>query len=211
MEYVRGRTLESFIKRVGKNKATIVDVQTLSIAKRVASALKYLHEYKVIHRDVKPANIFLSTFDDRHIPTFVKLGDFGVTKWGDFRASAVSGTLTVTKQQGLGTLKYMSPEQAVHPKDVTVRSDIFSLGITLFELFAGRILESPHHVFEIMMARNSRDSVMGKMLALGIRPPYEELELFELIIEMFTGSPKSRPAAATVNGRLSTLLERLGS
>jgi serine/threonine protein kinase len=145
------------------------------------------------------------------VPTFVKLGDFGVTKWGDFRASAVSGTLTVTKQEGLGTLKYMSPEQAVRPKDVTVRSDIFSLGITLFELFTGRILESPHHVFEIMMARNSRDSVMGKMISLGLRPSYAELDVFKLVLDMFLGSPKGRPTSATVAGRLTTSLERWGT
>ena len=133
MEYVRGRTLESFIKKIGASKLTgdtCINFQTLTIAKRIASALRYLHENRVIHRDVKPANVFLSSTDERHAPTFVKLGDFGVTKWGDFRASAVSGTLTVTKQQGLGTLKYMSPEQAVRPKDVSVRSDMFSFGVT---------------------------------------------------------------------------------
>src|SRR4029077_1950057 len=134
---------------------------------------------KVVHRDVKPANIFLSSATPESIPSMVKLGDFGVTKWGDFLATAASGSLTVTKQQGLGTLKYMSPEQAVRPRDVTVRSDIFSLGITFFELFTGRILDSPHHVFEIMMARNSRDSTMGKMIKLGFRAPYEEMDVFE--------------------------------
>lgn len=211
MEYVKGRTLESFIKKNSNSKlqdSTCVNFQTLSIAKRIASALSYLHQYKMIHRDVKPANVFLSTTDERHVPTFVKLGDFGVTKWGDFRASAVSGTLTVTKQQGLGTLKYMSPEQALRPRDVTVRSDIYSLGITLFELFTGRILESPHHVFEIMMARNSRDSVMGKMISLGFRPSYAELDVFELVLDMFLGSPKGRPTSGTVAGRLTTSLER---
>jgi serine/threonine-protein kinase len=145
------------------------------------------------------------------VPTLVKLGDFGVTKWGDFRASAVSGTLTVTRQEGLGTMKYMSPEQSVRPKEVTVRSDIFSLGITLFELFTGQILESPHHVFEVMMARNNRNSVMGKMISLGFRPAYEELNIFELILDMFLGSPKGRPTSATVAGRLSTTLERWGT
>jgi len=213
MEYIRGRTLESFIRKIGASKptGTCVNFQTLTIGKRLASALCYLHECKVIHRDVKPANIFLSTTDERHIPTFVKLGDFGVTKWGDFRASAVSGTLTVTKQQGLGTLKYMSPEQAVRPKDVTVRSDMFSLGITLFELFTGRILESPHHVFEIMMARNNRDSIMGKLLSLGIKAEYGELGIFELILDMFLGSPRGRPTSATAAGRLATALERWSS
>ena len=213
MEYVRGRTLESFIRKIGfsAGTGTRVNFQTLTIAKRIATALCYLHEYKVIHRDVKPANVFLSTTDERHVPTSVKLGDFGVTKWGDFRASAVSGTLTVTKQQGLGTLKYMSPEQAVRPKDITVRSDIFSLGITLFELFTGRILESPHHIFEVMMARNNRESVMGKMLSLGIKPSYEELDLFQLVLDMFLGNPKGRPASVTVAGRLATMLERCGN
>jgi eukaryotic-like serine/threonine-protein kinase len=213
MEYVRGRTLESFIKNLGSStsRSTYVSIQTLTMAKRIASALSYLHEYKVIHRDVKPANVFLSTVDEHHIPTLVKLGDFGVTKWGDLLASTVSGTLTVTKQTGLGTLKYMSPEQAVRPKDVTVRSDIFSLGITLFELFTGRILDSPHHVFEIMMARNSRDSVMGKMLSLGVRATYEEMDLFELILDMFLGGPRRRPTSATVAGRLTTYIERLGN
>src|SRR5713226_3953754 len=98
----------------------------------------------------------------------------------------------MTNQQGLGTLKYMSPEQAVRPKDITVRSDMFSLGITLFELFTGQILQSPHHVFEIMSARTTRDSLMGKLLALGIKCPDEELGIFELVLDMFLIGPKGR-------------------
>jgi eukaryotic-like serine/threonine-protein kinase len=213
MEYVQGRTLESFIKNLEASSAsrgTNVTAQTVSIAKSVASALRYLHDRKIIHRDVKPANIFLSKVDEFHIPSFVKLGDFGVTKWGDFLASTTSGTLTVTKQQGLGTLKYMSPEQAVRPRDVTVRSDMFSLGITLFELFTGRILDSPHHVFEIMSARTGRQSIMGKLLGLGVPARYEEADLFELVLDMFLVSPKNRPSSMTVAGRMERLLERIG-
>jgi len=209
MEYVGGRTLESFIKKIGSPSvpgSTVVNKETLVIASCISEALRYLHDRKIIHRDVKPANIFLS-FETT--PPLVKLGDFGVTKWGDFLATAASGTLTVTRQQGLGTLKYMSPEQAVRPRDVTVRSDMFSLGITLFELFTAQILPSPHHVFEIMSARTSRDSIMGKLLALGVRCRDAELAIFELVLDMFLIGPKGRPTSATVAGRMRFLLDRL--
>jgi serine/threonine protein kinase len=209
MEYVSGRTLESLIKKIGSSSVpgtTHVNRQTLFIASCISEALRHLHDRKIIHRDVKPANIFLSF---ENTPPLVKLGDFGVTKWGDFLATAASGTLTVTRQQGLGTLKYMSPEQAVRPKDVTVRSDMFSLGITLFELFTGQILPSPHHVFEIMSARTSRDSTMGKLLALGVRCPDEELGIFELVLDMFLTGPKGRPTSATVAGRMLYLFDKL--
>jgi eukaryotic-like serine/threonine-protein kinase len=219
MEYIRGGTLESLIRRLGSAvdseptfgpgfRTTHLTKQTLFIASGVANALRYLHDRKLVHRDVKPANIFISPAHPGSMPTFVKLGDFGVTKWGDFLATAASGTLTVTMQQGLGTLKYMSPEQAVRPKDVSVRSDIFSLGITLYELFTGHILASPHHIFEIMSARTSRDSVMGKLLKLGVHASYDDAGIFELVLDMFLTSPKGRPSSKTVAGRMAFLHER---
>lgn len=212
MEFVKGRTLESLIRRLAASSTpgqTHITKQTLTIAHRITRALVYLHERKLVHRDVKPANVFLSSATPESIPSLVKLGDFGVTKWGDFLATAASGTLTTTMQQGLGTLKYMSPEQAVRPKDVNVRSDMFSLGVTLYELFTGQILQSPHHIFEIMSARMSRDGTMAKLISLGVRCPYEQAGVFDIILDMFLAAPKSRPTSATVAGRLEYLLERL--
>ena len=210
MEFVRGATLESLIHHLHFPGTVHLTPQTLSIAARVSRALLHLHEKKIIHRDVKPANIFLSTGVPRATPAEVKLGDFGVAKWGDFLATVTTGTLTMTSQQGLGTLKYMSPEQALRPKDVTVRSDMFSLGITLFELFSGTVLASPHHVFEIMTARNMRASISGKLIALNIPRMSASFEMiFETILDLF-GPASHRPTSKQLAPRFETWMERLG-
>ncbi len=211
MEFVAGRTLESLIRNLetGPSTGVVVNETTLSIAARVAQALRYLHDRRITHRDVKPANIFLSSTSPHHVPSVVKLGDFGVTKWGDFLAAAATGTLTVTHHQGLGTLKYMSPEQSIKPRDVTVRSDMFSFGITLFELFGGRVLPSPHHVFEIMSARQSREPTIAKLKKLGLGTPWGHADLFELILDMFLLGAQGRPSSRKVLGRLQYLEERL--
>lgn len=214
MEFIRGSTLESLVRKLPQSQAGNVHItqQTLHIGACIARALQYLHDRKVTHRDVKPANVFVSTTAVGTVPTVVKLDDFGVTKWGDFLAAVSSGTLTATRQEGLGTLKYMSPEQAVRPKDVTVRSDIFSLGITLFEMFTGSILPSPHHVFEIMGARTSRSSITGKLYSLGVScTSTGEEGLFELILDMFLVGPSGRPASRQVSGRLEYYLDRVST
>jgi serine/threonine-protein kinase len=155
MNAIRGQTLEDYIRRRSKRREDkgeqlcfVLDAERLSIAASVASALAYLHSKRLIHRDVKPSNIFLPSHNTRADQREALLGDFGIMKWGDFQASVSTGSLTVTTQRGLGTLKYMSPEQAVRPKDVTVRSDIYSLGITLFEMFTDQFaaprVRDPH-------------------------------------------------------------------
>jgi serine/threonine-protein kinase len=212
MEYIRGRTLESLIRNMQYNRAGIYyNKQTLAIALNISDALEYLHGLKIIHRDVKPANIFLSTNSLGKVPSVIKLGDFGVTKWGDFRAAYATGVLTVSHQQGLGTLKYMSPEQSVKPRDVTVRSDMFSFGITLYELFTGKPLPSPHHVFQIMLARNSRGWVGAKLLGLGIQctPFGDEEKLFELILDMFLQGAQGRPSSARTRGVLEVMYDSI--
>jgi serine/threonine protein kinase len=216
MDAIRGKTLEDWIRRRsarhdqrGDLHAFTIDSERLSIAACIASALAYLHSKKLIHRDVKPANIFLPSDGIHSGQREALLGDFGVMKWGDFQASLSSGTLTVTAQRGLGTLKYMSPEQAVRPKEVTTRSDIFSFGITLFELFTEQILISPHHVFEIHAARMLRDTTIGRFASMGyhINPP--DAILGELVLDMLLRGIKSRPSIDKIRGRLCFAYEKI--
>lgn len=216
MDAIKGQTLEDYILRRAKrrddNKELLCcsfDSERLAIAVSVAKALAYLHAKRLIHRDVKPSNIFLPSDGGRVRDRRALLGDFGIMKWGDFQASVSTGTLTVTTQRGLGTLKYMSPEQAVRPKDVSVRSDIYSLGITLFELFTDQILASPHHVFEIHTARMLRGTTVSRFASMGCRLDSAAVGLGELLLDMHLRGISGRPAIEKVRGRLEWEYERL--
>src|SRR5499427_3725056 len=119
MEYIEGKNLKSLL--ADKKKFTWDEVADL-IA-QIGEALDYAHRKGIIHRDIKPANIILTT-DGK-----VKITDFGIAK-------VASSNLTTTGQF-LGTPNYMSPEQ-VSGAPVDGRSDIFSLGVVLYELLTGR-------------------------------------------------------------------------
>ena len=118
MEYLEGTLLSGYCQ-----KTTILPAkQSLQIVATVADALDYAHSQGVVHRDVKPANIMILK------QRLVKVMDFGIAKMAS--ASKTQASMI------LGTPRYMSPEQATG-KDVDGRSDVFSLGIVLFELLSG--------------------------------------------------------------------------
>ncbi|WHZ14036.1 MAG: Serine/threonine protein kinase [Nitrospira sp.] len=118
MEYLEGTMLSCYCQ-----KTTLLPAkQALQIVAAVADALDYAHSQGVVHRDVKPANIMIMK------QRLVKVMDFGIAKMA-------SASKTQTSMI-LGTPRYMSPEQATG-KDVDGRSDVFSLGIVLFELLSG--------------------------------------------------------------------------
>jgi eukaryotic-like serine/threonine-protein kinase len=118
MEFVAGQTLQDLLKR---ENALPLEVVT-SIARQVCSGLEYAHARGIIHRDIKPANIMI-TADGT-----VKIMDFGIAKFG--------GTLMTTTGQVVGTPNYMSPEQ-VKDEAVDARTDVFSVGVLLYEMLTG--------------------------------------------------------------------------
>jgi predicted Ser/Thr protein kinase len=129
MEYLRGRTLAEICRQ-----QRLLVPQIVAVAAQVADALDAAHELRIVHRDIKPSNISLN---DRGQ---VKVLDFGLAKKLDEHtaASPDEETLLETKSgQIMGTPSYMSPEQALG-RDLDHRSDIFSLGIVLYELASGR-------------------------------------------------------------------------
>ena len=121
MEYLEGEDLQTLIRRSGKIS---VD-DTIHIIAPIAEALDYAHQMGLIHRDVKSANIMI-TKTRRAVLT-----DFGI-------AHPVSGTRLTLAGTIIGTPEYMSPEQA-EGKQIDGRSDIFSLGIVMFECLTGTV------------------------------------------------------------------------
>jgi serine/threonine-protein kinase len=120
MEYVEGIDLYDLLDRCGRLP---VDVAAI-IAMQVARALDYAHYRAIIHRDIKPANVMVSRSGG------VKLMDFGIARDPSFGDLTETGT-------GLGTPSYMSPEQILGDK-LDFRSDLFSLGIVLYQMCTGR-------------------------------------------------------------------------
>jgi eukaryotic-like serine/threonine-protein kinase len=130
MELLRGEDLGQMIRRLGPLE---VDV-TLKIVAQVLRGLVRAHEIGVVHRDLKPDNVFLVDRDDDE--TFIKILDFGVSK---IPKETAGGVRTLTREGVvLGTLVYMSPEQAQAAPDLDERTDLWAMGAILYECLAGR-------------------------------------------------------------------------
>lgn len=127
MEYLEGRTLHRAIRE----EAPFDEERGAHIARQICRALREAHSLGVIHRDLKPANIYLVDHADES--DFVKVLDFGLVK-------SVDGTSEELTQAGLfmGSPKYMSPEQ-IRGDRVDARTDIYSLGIVLYEMVTGKV------------------------------------------------------------------------
>jgi len=134
MEYLEGEELTEVIRREGK----LPPPRVAHIARQVLHALDEAHSLNVIHRDLKPHNIFLCRGEGQE--DLVKLFDFGIAKVApEIHGHGVKESIKLTVMGGvLGTPVYMSPEQGVG-KELTPASDLYSLGIVLYELLTGRV------------------------------------------------------------------------
>jgi eukaryotic-like serine/threonine-protein kinase len=131
MEFLRGESLAARLRRVGR----LPLASALDIADQAATALGAAHDKGIVHRDLKPDNLFLVPDPERPGRDQIKILDFGIAKLAQ-RPEAGGGAITRTGAV-LGTPLYMSPEQCRATRDVDHRSDIYSLGIILFEMLSG--------------------------------------------------------------------------
>ena len=144
MDYVQGGDLRQALAFAG----TFEPEKAVDVIVQVARALDAAQKFNVVHRDIKPENIMLQPDGT------VKLVDLGIAK-----ASNLGDSLKTTTESTFGTPNYVSPEQALSAADVDARADIYSLGIVLFEMVAGRIPYDGKNAPQILAQVMSDDPV----------------------------------------------------
>ncbi|HEX7979102.1 MAG TPA: protein kinase, partial [Gemmatimonadaceae bacterium] len=180
MEYVEGESLRQKVEREGRAEGDRV-APAVALLADLARALGYAHAQGVVHRDVKPENVLLDAATGRAMLT-----DFGVAR--AFASGNDSGDSAVTRTGFVvGSPRYMSPEQAVGERELDGRSDIYSLGLVAYEMFAG---SAP-------FTGSSPMAVLTKQLTeapppLALRRPDLSLEIAETIDRALSKQPRDR-------------------
>jgi len=175
MEWVDGHLLRQILHERGKLPAE----RAVTIALRISEVLEYIHKHGIVHRDLKPENIMIDDQDR------VKLIDFGIA------AKSGARRLTFTKlSQVMGTAEYISPEQ-VKGKRGDARSDLYALGIMLYEMLTGKTPFSGDNPFLIMNDRLLNNPIPPREIDPSISPALQGI-----VYRVLERDPKSRYASA---------------
>ncbi|MCC6746863.1 MAG: protein kinase [Deltaproteobacteria bacterium] len=175
MEYVEGTSLEHLMYDLA---GPMPVEQIKSVMTPVLDAISYAHDQGIVHRDIKPSNVLLARVGGRDFP---KVMDFGIAK-----VLAEGGSQTAPGAM-LGTLLYMSPEQCKALKTVDERSDIYSLGVTLYQMATGMVPFYSESAFDIMLAHVQTPPPPPRELCASVPP-----ELEAVILRALSKDPHER-------------------
>jgi hypothetical protein len=171
MEFVDGENLASLLRRIGR----LPQDKALDIAKQVCAGLAAAHQKGVLHRDLKPANVMLD--------------EQGKVRITDFGLAGLAEVLTDEDVRS-GTPSFMSPEQLLG-REVTVRSDVYALGLLLYELFTGRRAFSGRTLAELTRKHRSEHPIDPSLVVPGLDPTIERA-----ILACLEKEPRKRPPSA---------------
>ena len=208
LELLDGRTLADLLLE----RKTLTEAETFSVMLPVIDALEAAHTQGFLHRDVKPENIFLTPGpDDTVVP---KLLDFGLAKALDAASGGANGAQTATGHV-LGTPYYMSPEQAAGKRDLAPASDVWSVGVVLFECLAGSLPFVGNSLTAVLLAIVGGRAPPLRARAPGVRPEVAAIVDRTLVPELEARVPTMRALATelrevgvlprTESGRLMAL------
>lgn len=199
MELLQGESLRCRLDRCQR----LTTIESLRIASQIASALSAAHQRQIIHRDLKPDNIMLVSDPDLPGGERAKILDFGISKV----AESLSGEPMRTRSDVLmGTPTYMAPEQCRGAKHVTERSDVYSLGVILFQMLAGQPPFLGESVGELI-AMHLADSPP----ALTSLAPHVSPGVASLVHSMLDKSVGRRPTMDEVLREVQRLMTSLSS
>jgi serine/threonine protein kinase len=192
IEWVPGEDLTAQLQR----KEVIPLARQVEIATQIAAALEVAHAAGVIHRDLKPSNIRI-TPDGR-----VKVLDFGLAKVLESAALHRDHPPTFQTTIGslLGTAPYMAPEQ-LFGKAVDARTDLFSLGVVMYQMATGEVPFSGRNIVEVLQAVSGKTPVVPSQLRADVPPVLDAI-----ILRLLAKEPAARfPSAAAVRSALAAL------
>ena len=179
MEWIDGRLLRSILNEEKSGNRHLSPDRAVRLTMAICNALDYIHAQGIVHRDLKPENIMVSDRDDIH------LIDFGIA------GSAGSRRLTFAHfSQSMGTPDYISPEQ-VKGKRGDARSDIYSLGIMLYEMLTGQVPFTGSNPFSVMNDRLLNQPIPPRTLEPAVTP-----QLQEIVYRALERDPRNRYASA---------------
>jgi serine/threonine protein kinase len=186
MEYVSGGNLRQYLKGLVEQEQHMPITNALDIVIQLANALNYAHQQKMAHRDVKPENIVLQPFAAARdlFPYRPIITDFGIARLSTSDENAVT-------DQPLGTYAYMSPEQCLAEK-IDYRTDIYSLGIMLYELTVGQLPYKPQTIAEAARFHGREPLPLPTVLQPDFPPALEEV-----IVKALQKSPSDRYQSAS--------------